>query len=121
MSGVGNCYDNAAVEIFFKTIKAEMLWQQPWPTRRSTEIAIFKHINGFYNPRRRHLALGWRSPLAFEAQAAQMRTWGGTIPWQDHRGAIWHFSAHSGLSAPVNHRSSPYLLLPFAAPAKSDA
>ena len=70
MSGKGNCYDNTAVETFFKTIKAELLWQRSWDTRRSAELAIFEYINGFYNPRRRHSALGWKSPLAFEAQAA---------------------------------------------------
>ena len=70
MSGTGNCYDNAAVETFFKTIKAELLWQRSWPTRRAAEMAIFEYINGFYNPRRRHSALRWKSPLAFEAQAA---------------------------------------------------
>ena len=70
MSGKGNCYDNAAVETFFKTIKAELLWQKPWETRRAAELAIFEYINGFYNPRRRHSALGWKSPLAFEAKAA---------------------------------------------------
>ena len=70
MSGKGNCYDNAVVEAFFKTIKAEVLWQQSWPSRRAAEIAIFEYINGFYNPRRRHSALAWKSPMAFEAQAA---------------------------------------------------
>ena len=70
MSGTGNCYDNAAVETFFKTIKAELLWQRSWRTRRDAEMAIFEYINGFYNPRRRHSALGWKSPLAFEANAA---------------------------------------------------
>ena len=89
MSGTGNCYEfkdglrsrsddlgdhlkslNAAVETFFKTIKAELLWQRSWRTRRDAEIAIFEYINGFYNPRRRHSALGWKSPLAFEAKAA---------------------------------------------------
>lgn len=70
MSGTGSCYDNAAVETFFKTIKAELLWQQSWQTRRDAEIAIFEYINGFYNPRRRHSALGWKSPLAFERKAA---------------------------------------------------
>lgn len=70
MSGTGNCYDNAAVETFFKTIKAEMLWQRSWRTRRDAEVAIFEYINGFYNPRRRHSALGWKSPLAFERKAA---------------------------------------------------
>ena len=70
MSGKGNCYDNAAVEAFFKTIEAELLWQRSRDTRRSAELVIFEYINGFYNPRRRHSALGWKSPLAFEAQAA---------------------------------------------------
>ncbi len=70
MSGTGNCYDNAAVETFFKTIKAELIWRRSWPTRRGAELAIFEYINGFYNPRRRHSAFGWKSPLAFEAQAA---------------------------------------------------
>lgn len=70
MSGKGNCYDNAAVETFFKTIKAELLWQTSWPTRRDTETAIFQYINGFYNPRRKHSALNWKSPLAYERKAA---------------------------------------------------
>lgn len=66
MSGKGNCYDNSAVETFFKTIKAELIWRRSWPTRRAVELAIFNYINGFYNPRRRHSALGWKSPVAFE-------------------------------------------------------
>lgn len=70
MSGKGNCYDNSAVETFFKTIKAEMLWRRSWPTRREAEVAIFQYINGFYNPRRRHSALGWKSPVAFERKVA---------------------------------------------------
>jgi len=70
MSGKGNCYDNAAVETFFKTIKAELIWRRTWETRRQAETAIFQYINGFYNPRRRHSALGGKSPLAFERQVA---------------------------------------------------
>ena len=70
MSGKGNCYDNAAMETFFKTIKAELIWRQTWHTRRQAELAIFEYINGFYNPRRKHSALGWKSPLAFERIAA---------------------------------------------------
>ena len=70
MSGKGNCYDNAAVETFFKSLKAELIWRRDWKTRRETEIALFEYINGFYNPRRRHSALGWKSPLVFESKAA---------------------------------------------------
>ena len=70
MSGKGNCYDNAAVETFFKTIKAELIWRDTWETRRQAEMAIFEYINGFYNPRRRHSALGWKRPVAFERKVA---------------------------------------------------
>jgi len=70
MSGKGNCYDNAVVETFFKTLKAELIWRQTWQTRRQVEVALFQYINGFYNPRRRHSALGGKSPLAFERKAA---------------------------------------------------
>ena len=70
MSGKGNCYDNAAVETFFKTIKAELIWRRAWQTRRQAEVAIFKYINGFYNPRRRHSTLGGKSPIQFERKVA---------------------------------------------------
>ena len=78
MSGKGNCYDNAAMETFFKTItlveckhspavqrNAELIWRHSWQTRRDAEVAIFEYINGFYNPRRRHSALGWKSPFSW--------------------------------------------------------
>jgi transposase InsO family protein len=66
----GNCYDNAAVETFFKTIKAELIWRDTWETRRQAEMAIFEYINGFYNPRCCHSTLGWKSPVAFERKVA---------------------------------------------------
>jgi transposase InsO family protein len=47
MSGKEKCYDNAAVKMFFKTIKAEMILRRSWPTRRSVEVALFDYINGF--------------------------------------------------------------------------
>ena len=68
MSGKG--YDNAAVETFFKTIKAELIWRRTWETRRQAETVIFQYVNGFHNPRRRHSALGGKSPLAFERPVA---------------------------------------------------
>lgn len=70
MSGKGNCYDNAVVETFFKTLKAELIWRNTWQSRRQVEMALFEYINGFYNPRRRHSTLGGKSPLAFESVAA---------------------------------------------------
>jgi len=57
-------------ETFFKTLKAELIWRQTWHTRHQAEVAVFQYINGFYNPRRKHSALGYKSPLAFERKAA---------------------------------------------------
>ena len=70
MSRKGNCWDNAVVETFFKTVKAELIWRQLWYTRRQCEMALFQYINGFYNPRRRHSALGFKSPVTFKRKAA---------------------------------------------------
>ena len=67
MSGKGNCYDNAMVETVYKTIKSELVWRTSFQSRRQAEIAIGQYIDGFYNPRRRHSALGYKSPIAFEA------------------------------------------------------
>jgi len=69
MSGKGNCFDNAVVEAFFKTLKAEYLWRQRWDTREQVTKGLFQYINGFYNLRRKHSTLGWKSPKAFESKA----------------------------------------------------
>lgn len=58
--GKGNCYEKTAVDTFFKTIRAELIWRLSWQIRRAPEIAIFEYINGFSSPRRRHSALGFR-------------------------------------------------------------
>jgi transposase InsO family protein len=65
--------DNAVVETFFKTLKAELVWRQPWYTRRQCQLALFQYINGFYNPRRRHSALGYKRPVTFDRKAASVR------------------------------------------------
>ena len=70
MSGKGNCYDNAMVETVFKTIKSEMIWRTSFQTRSAAELALGRYIDGFYNPSRRHSALGYRSPVTFEAKTA---------------------------------------------------
>ena len=59
-----------------------MVWRRNWQTRREVEVALFKYINGFYNPRRRHSALGWKSPVAFERKAAKHEHLTGTEPGQ---------------------------------------
>ncbi len=70
MSGKGNCFDNAMVETVFKTIKSELIWRTIWQSRRQADISIGRYIDGFYNPIRRHSALGYRSPCRFETEAA---------------------------------------------------
>jgi len=67
---VGDRSINDVVEAFFKTIKAELAWRRTWETRHQAETTIFQYISGFYNLRRRHSALGGKSPLAFERKAA---------------------------------------------------
>jgi putative transposase len=69
MSGKGNCFDNAMVETFFKTLKAELVWRTVFQSRAEATAAIARYIDGFYNPVRRHSALDFSSPLQFETQA----------------------------------------------------
>ncbi len=73
MSRTGDCYDNALAESFFATFKIELIDRQPWPTRRAARQAIFDWIEGFYNRRRLHSALGYHSPVAFEENITQIR------------------------------------------------
>ncbi|AYM14729.1 hypothetical protein At1D1108_51030 (plasmid) [Agrobacterium tumefaciens] len=70
MSGKGNCYDNAMVETFFKTLKSELIWRTVYQTRKQAKIAIARYIDGFYNPKRRHSALDYLSPAQFERLTA---------------------------------------------------
>lgn len=70
MSGKGNCFDNAMVETFFKTLKTELVWRTVFQSRAEATSAIGRYVDGFYNPVRRHSALGFISPLQFERQAA---------------------------------------------------
>lgn len=66
----GTCYDNAAAESFFATLKTELLHRSTWPTRQHAKTAIFQYVEGFYNHHRRHSRLGYRSPATFEADHA---------------------------------------------------
>jgi len=67
MSRTGNCYDNALMESFFATLKGELVHQQHYATRAAARSSIFEYIEVFYNRRRRHSAIGYKSPEAFEA------------------------------------------------------
>tara|TARA_B100000315_G_C14581347_1_gene590640 strand:+ start:1403 stop:1621 length:219 start_codon:yes stop_codon:yes gene_type:complete len=62
MSGKGNCYDNAMAESFFKTLKTELIYQKRYKTREEAKQDIFEYIDVFYNHKRLHSALGYKTP-----------------------------------------------------------
>jgi len=68
MSRRGNCYDNATMESFWSTLKCEMVYRRNFATHQAARAAIFDYIECFYNPKRLHSALNFRSPVDFEAK-----------------------------------------------------
>jgi transposase InsO family protein len=70
MSRKGDCYDNAVVESFFATLEWELIDGAEWRTRADARTAIFEYIEVWYNRQRRHSALGYMSPVAYEAYRA---------------------------------------------------
>jgi putative transposase len=66
MGSVGDCYDNAMCESFFATLECELIDRSSFRTHDDARNAIFEFIEGFYNTRRRHSALGYLAPVAFE-------------------------------------------------------
>ncbi len=66
MSRKANCYDNAVVESFFKTIKAELARKTKFKTQDEAKSAIFEYIEVFYNRKRMHSTLGYLSPVEYE-------------------------------------------------------
>lgn len=69
MSRTGCCWDNAAMESFFHTLKVELVHRQRYDTRDEARKSIFEYIKSFYNRVRLHSALGYVSPEAYERQA----------------------------------------------------
>jgi transposase InsO family protein len=68
MSGAGCCYDNAAMESFFHTLKVELVHRHRFDTREQARQDIFEYIAVFYNRVRLHSALGYQSPETYERQ-----------------------------------------------------
>lgn len=66
MGRAGDAYDNALVEAFFATLKSELATSPSWPTRQAARTAIFDYLECWYNPLRRHSALGYLSPIEYE-------------------------------------------------------
>jgi transposase InsO family protein len=71
MSRRGDCWDNAAMERFFGSLKTEWVNGRVYPTRETAKQDLFKYIEWFYNGQRRHEALGYVSPVEFEARYFQ--------------------------------------------------
>jgi putative transposase len=69
MGSVGDAYDNALCESFFATLECELLDRERFHTQAAARLAVFDFIEGWYNPRRRHSALDYLSPMMYE------RTW----------------------------------------------
>ena len=67
MSRKGNCYDNAMVESFFHTLKVELTHRKHYRTREEARQDIENSIHCFYNAKRRHSSLDYRSPNEYEA------------------------------------------------------
>jgi len=66
MGSVGDCFDNAMCESFFATLECELLSRRSFKTQTEARMAVFDFIEGFYNPHRRHSALGYLSPCEYE-------------------------------------------------------
>lgn len=71
MSRKGNCYDNAFVETFFKTLKSELIYREKFETEEELRSAIFEYIETWYNRRRLHSSLGYLSPVEYELRINQ--------------------------------------------------
>ena len=70
MSRKGDCYDNAAMESFFHTLKVEQIQGARYPTREAAKADVFEYIETYYNPKRRHSTLNYQSPWDFEDRMA---------------------------------------------------
>lgn len=69
MSRSGNCWDNAAMESFFSSLKTERIGKKVYRSRTQAKADVFDYIECFYNPTRRHSTLGYLSPIDFEREA----------------------------------------------------
>jgi putative transposase len=72
MSRRGNCWDNAAMESFFSSLKTERVDRKRYLARDEARADVFDYIERFYNPRRRHSVLGYLSPVQFEEKAVAL-------------------------------------------------
>jgi putative transposase len=70
MGSVGDAYDNAMAESFFATLECELLDRRSFRSQAEARMAVFSYIEGWYNPSRRHSALGYLSPVSYEERTS---------------------------------------------------
>ncbi len=100
MGSIGDCFDNALCESFFATLECELLDRSTFRTPTEARLGVFDFLEGFYNQRRRHSALGQISPARFEAlHRAQLQ------PRPD--ACAPRFRGTVGLLEPLRDSSSP--------------
>jgi putative transposase len=68
MGSVGDAYDNAMCESFFATLECELLARRRFTSQAEARMAVFSYIEGWYNPARRHSAIRYLAPIAYEMQ-----------------------------------------------------
>src|SRR4051794_40462282 len=71
MSTVGDADDNALCESFFASLECELIDRRTFKSHTEARMAVFQYIEGWYNPRRRHSALDYQSPINYEKQHVQ--------------------------------------------------
>jgi putative transposase len=111
MGSVGDCYDNAMCESFFATLECELLDRHRFADRAEAELAVFDFIEGFYNTRRRHSALDYLAPAAFERKTLELDAHGSlradtpssVLPLKGEEARRRSDAAASQLSRPLTH------------------
>ena len=74
MSRKGNCWDNAVAESFFKTLKTELIYHDEYKTIEQAKLAVFEYIEIWYNRKRLHSALGYKTPEELEKEFNQKQS-----------------------------------------------
>lgn len=114
MGSVGDAYDNAMAESFFASLECELIDRRSFRTQAEARMAIFRYIEGWYNPRRRHSGLNYESPASFEGKYGL----GGLRPSEERFASLIAADAHPPRKTRREDASgstiagSPYLRVP---------
>ena len=73
MSRKGDCWDNAVAESFFKTLKTELIYHQEYKTIEQAKLAVFEYIETWYNRKRLHSSLGYKTPVEVETEFNKLK------------------------------------------------